>query len=343
MYFKLEALISGFWNQNPFSLVFFLDEPSILHLSIVSPPVFKNNLPSAFDNSQCLIICKLKPNKLNEEILKFISYGKVHPSFKLDDPTDKGEINYTPLMSELPESFKSFEKQVYNKIYENIMRVVNAFRWRFNLQGTINALKEVRFEFSFDRINWYEMPELEDNIDLGLFYSIKNSYNFKDEMYDIIKKTKREPLGHELHREALYQLFSNNPRSALIMGIASAEAGFKQFVTQLQPETEWIMDNIPSPPLVQMLTEYLPNLPLLCMNKCDKPIPQEIISEIKDGVSIRNKMVHGKISDVKIEKVNKILFIIKDLLYLLDYYSGNEWALNFISIEIRNQLKSNKK
>jgi hypothetical protein len=43
----------------------------------------------------------------------------------------------------------------------------------------------------------------------------------------------------------------------MILAVAAAEVGFKQFIVQMQPETKWLVANLPSPPLDKMLAEFL--------------------------------------------------------------------------------------
>jgi hypothetical protein len=63
------------------------------------------------------------------------------------------------------------------------------------------------------------------------------------------------PLGHELFSEAWAQRMVNR-RSSLVIGIAAAESGFKEFVGKLLPQANWLIQNIQSPPLVKMLVEF---------------------------------------------------------------------------------------
>src|SRR2546422_3448400 len=68
------------------------------------------------------------------------------------------------------------------------------------------------------------------------------------------------PLGHELLREA-FRNQRDNTRSAVVMAVAAAETAMKELVVTLAPETRWLMENIPSPPLDKIIREYLEQLP----------------------------------------------------------------------------------
>ena len=69
-----------------------------------------------------------------------------------------------------------------------------------------------------------------------------------------------EPIGHELLHEARHQA-AVAPRGALVMAVAAAEAGYKQAVAALVPAAAWLMREIPSPPLVKLLQQHLPQMP----------------------------------------------------------------------------------
>jgi len=52
---------------------------------------------------------------------------------------------------------------------------------------------------------------------------------------------------------------------------------------------------------------------------------------LNKGVTIRNEIVHGKKANVRVETVEEILNVIRDLLYLLDLYGGHSWAWHHIN------------
>ncbi len=67
------------------------------------------------------------------------------------------------------------------------------------------------------------------------------------------------PVGHELIREA-WDLRVRSARGALVLGVAALEAGVKQFVQELVPDTSWLLENLPSPPMEKILKTYLPSI-----------------------------------------------------------------------------------
>ncbi|MGH8647029.1 MAG: hypothetical protein ACREX4_22255 [Gammaproteobacteria bacterium] len=67
------------------------------------------------------------------------------------------------------------------------------------------------------------------------------------------------PLARQLLREAWAQI-GPSQRSALVLAIAAAEIGLKHCISALVPNARWLVENVPTPPLHKMLTEYLPLL-----------------------------------------------------------------------------------
>jgi hypothetical protein len=141
-----------------------------------------------------------------------------------------------------------------------------------------------------------------------------------------------------LFREAWNQ-YHENPRSALVIGMAAAELSVKHCISTLVPDAEWLATNLPTPPLVRMLIEYLPKLP--ARHKLDgqvKPPPPDVLEVLRNGVNIRNQLSHAGTVNPSVEKVEEILQAVHDLLWLIDFYSGSEWALAFLRPETRNHL-----
>ena len=117
----------------------------------------------------------------------------------------------------------------------------------------------------------------------------------------LIKFQSKQPLYHDLFREA-WQNQRDSPRSALVMGVAAAETGFKTSLIDLNPSVSWIVENLQSPPLDRMLRDYMAQLP--ARNRLNGEVrrpPNKVISKIKKGIELRNKLVHGREETVKTE------------------------------------------
>jgi hypothetical protein len=148
-----------------------------------------------------------------------------------------------------------------------------------------------------------------------------------------------EPMGRGLYREA-NSLRTQNPRSALLMLVAAAELALKQTISTLLPETQWLIENLPSPDLVT-LADYLPNLPAKCtLGGRVLPLPANCRKELMAAVHARNQLAHRKPAALPPDSLARKFRAVNDLLWLLDYYCGRDWALEHMSPETRAELTS---
>src|SRR5439155_24767143 len=110
--------------------------------------------------------------------------------------------------------------------------------------------------------------------------------------------------------------------------------------SQLVPESKWLVEHLPSPPIEKILREYLPTLPVrmkLPGQRVTSP-PEQLLSRLKNGISKGNDLIHVGVETVEIEFLDEVLDAVAEVLRLLDYYGGHEWALRYLSIETKQAL-----
>ncbi len=134
----------------------------------------------------------------------------------------------------------------------------------------------------------------------------------------------QEPLAHLLLREARGQQAAN-PRSAILIGLSALETGVKQFVSDRVPDASWLVAESQSPPIVRMLTEYLPKLPG-SNGASFQPPEGRVLKTLKKGVWLRNKVAHLGYSDFREDTVEDILDAVESMLWRLDAAAGFSWA-----------------
>ena len=157
------------------------------------------------------------------------------------------------------------------------------------------------------------------------------------EVIKLVTGGTNEPVGHLLFREAWSQRTSN-PTSAYIVGWMSAEIGFKECVADLAPGMEWLIMNLPSPPLPTMIKRLLPTLPArLMINGAVLLPPQPVMKQIVDAMQRRNDLIHQP-GSVTLDETQDFLEAVRDFLWQLDYYRGNQWAVNHLSVESHDAL-----
>lgn len=227
------------------------------------------------------------------------------------------------------------------RLWSRLEAVVAVLRWRCGVSnGPQSPFSDSTYEFSVDGTNWRPIPSYLASIRLQ--FSRGRHHVADDEIQsgvaDLLAREKGEPLGYQLLREAL-ELRPTHPRSALVIGMAAIEVGFKHLVADLVPDAAWLAIEVPSPPLDKMLKEYLPKLPV--RGKFEGRyalIPQRLINVLSDGIKARNKLAHSGKFLPNADDLETLLDTINDLLLLFDCYSGERWALDHIDGESQQAL-----
>jgi hypothetical protein len=132
-----------------------------------------------------------------------------------------------------------------------------------------------------------------------------------------------EPTSEELLREA-WTAHEVNPRSGLLLAVAAAEVGFKELVIDLVPEVRYLTLNVQSPPLVRLLKNSLPELPV--RQGTATPAPQELRKVIEKAVEARNELAHqGKFDRLNVD-LDEVLDAVRSVLHQFAYYRGFTWV-----------------
>jgi hypothetical protein len=144
-----------------------------------------------------------------------------------------------------------------------------------------------------------------------------------------------EPVAHQLLVEAFEQSRSN-PRGAFVLAVAAAEVGVKQYAARGGESESWLLSELPSPPLTKLLKDYLP---LLTTRRTTngEVIPRSIRASLDSAVQTRNKIVHRGAGAPSSIVLTELLATVNDLLYLLDWLSGSEWAFDLVRPNVRQE------
>lgn len=231
-------------------------------------------------------------------------------------------------ISMLPPKLQVFVRQIGVEFQQAIRRAVGLLRWYCGISGPHSPIRRRQGGLfcSLDGSSWDVLSTYAPVSSLELRYAPEQR-EF-DEVQKLLNKGITEPFCHQLFREAWEQRYAN-PRSALLLGIASAEVGFKEFVAEFVPNAEWLVENIPSPPLVKMLEEYLPIL-RPSVGAGAPPIPsRDILGLLRDGVQLRNKVAHYSSREIDSKKLLDILYAVLDVLILLDHHRGFDFSQSY--------------
>jgi hypothetical protein len=211
---------------------------------------------------------------------------------------------------------------------ESFLRVS---RWRIGIYGDHRLISgnEGQLCWSDDNMSWRPVPTyLTMSTSVEVVSKAFSQQSF-DAITSLVETGAEEPTGHELLREA-WNLQHASPRSALIMALSAVEVGTKELVAELVPQAEWLCFEVPFPPVVKLLEEYLPTLPVRRRLDGKVFVPDVAIRTLRKAVTERNRVAHRGTAIGIRGLVEDTLRTVQSVLCLLDYYAGHEWALENI-------------
>ena len=341
IYFKLEYLVQTLiLNTEP--VIFTFNEGGNIGI------VFEHKDEHQQNVMQCEAILKVQASQSVFDMFKDLIARRLPNQKQIISVEDKqryldenGFIKAAQVIpvSLMPEPFRDFTKQAHDRMFEQIKRILQLIRWRKKIAGNHNPISSFRGHYwSFDNVTWHPMPHsLSASMEIATV-ATPITEQLRQEIITLTANHREEPLAHELFREAWEQRRANI-RSALVMGIAALEIGVKRYIAERIPDARWLVENLPSPSVVGLLTEYLPKIQSIKTIKGKAvPPPSNVINYLKKGVTMRNHVVHGRASKIEHDTVIEILKSVQDVLYLLDYYNGYDWALYHLRTQTRADL-----
>ena len=274
-------------------------------------------------------------------------YSNVYPNKCLID--DKGycqkgfSLKRFMCPDDIQELINSAETELYNKMNDLLGLII----WSQGIHVNASFDEGTLYWGEKDNDNFFVVPRNLNQKEFSVFLSNDITWEEQDRkvLSESWEKNLRIPLSHILAREATV-LIEHHSRSAILMMTSALETGIKTHISKLSPDTEWLLENLLSPPIDKIFKNYIP----LLYEKCGKTIEfqQELKSltkKIKEIIEVRNKIAHtGKLPE-NIGNIYEMLQSVFDILYLLDVLDGNQWAKELVSSKLMRKLnwKSNKK
>ena len=312
-----------------------------LVLEVPGEPPIRVTLTDRNDgaNLDCVAELVIEPPRKTREALESLERGVLpagHPprdewGRDFDFIDEKGVVaeNYAVPLSLMPAGVQQFVTSVDTKLRAAARQVIGVIRWRGGLLGLSNPFASKGFEWSDDGAVWHSMPYT-GFIRVLESWRLEFTQQAVDEMQILVSETS-EPLAHELFREAWGQQW-NNPRSSFLLAMVALEVGIKEYIAACVPEATWLAQNAPSPPVVNLLRDYIPQL----TPAAGTPVQVEsgLLEEIKKAVPVRNQLAHVG-AQVPANRLGKTLRAVRNILLALDGALGHTWAVThqFASLE----------
>jgi hypothetical protein len=193
------------------------------------------------------------------------------------------------------------------------------------------------FQFLVDQTTWVPFPS-PSSIIFG--EAVQKALNVNNDqkhfVQTLLDQGINEPLYHALFNDA-WRLKKTDYRSAFVIGMTALEIGIKSLIVKIIPNSTWIVLNAPTPPIVNILKKYLPQLPLPLIGGRNLLPNSNNIKKIAKWVEMRNDIVH-KGDNVNGEMAQEMLIVVRDVLYMIDFNSGYYWGAYSISDNMLEQL-----
>jgi hypothetical protein len=223
---------------------------------------------------------------------------------------------------------------VFDRLAGLALRWADLLKWRFNRPQPANPMTQASFLWSLDEQEWTAPPG-------GLFRApvmgstgpILENDVFA-EIYEWWKSPGAiVPLSRQILIDSNAELGDNN-RAAYVLAVAAAEVGVKEFCSlRGGAESEsWLLREMASPPLRRLLREYI--VFFTDRRTTDGHVfPRQLVAELDRAVETRNRIIHRGEQAPTDEQTSTMLVAASDLLYLLDWFAGHEWALGYVSAD----------
>jgi hypothetical protein len=162
------------------------------------------------------------------------------------------------------------------------------------------------------------------------------------EIIDQYETNSDEPLAHQLFNDA-WNLRYTNPRASLVVAVAAAEVGLKKVVGLIVPDAQWLLEEIPAPPIGKMLRKYIPTLKVKSRITGKQIIPpSKLIEKLEEAAKARNRIVHVGEEAPENKELGEMLEAIHDFLWICDMYRGQLKNVSFISDHVLKEWKDTK-
>ena len=256
---------------------------------------------------------------------------------------------FEPLFNGKWVNFSAIPKDEVGRVYEEAdkfiaplrassLRLVRLLRWRAGLD--FQSLTMNQDYLSLDGNSWLSLSAAR-SATLSIVQILPAlSEEIAKELIDQYETGGDEPLAHQLFSDA-WNLRYTNPRASLVVAVAAAEVGLKKVIGLIVPDAEWLLEEIPAPPIGKMLRKYIPTLKVKSHITGKQIIPpSKLIKKLEEAVVARNKIVHVGEKALENKERLEMLTAIQDFLWICDMYRGQLKNVSFISADVLNEWKN---
>jgi hypothetical protein len=239
-----------------------------------------------------------------------------------------GKLINRNFLALLPKPMQTLIDQTGKELEDAAERAVEVTRWRNGAEGPHQPFGYRERHWALKGRQWRHMP-VEIFVKVTSHVIPQFSSELVAEIQNLLDRGVQPPLARSLFREAAEQR-SSNPRSSLVIAVAALEVGIKQHLSGLVPELDWWLDEAPAPPILKLLTDYLPRLG-------GPTLDSKVAEQLDKTIKARNRIVHtGVEGKLKGDRLEKALDAIDDTLWWLDAIGGQSWATRWTGLPVKS-------
>ncbi|MCD1624649.1 hypothetical protein K7H22_01410 [Seohaeicola saemankumensis] len=241
----------------------------------------------------------------------------------------------------LPSGAKPWFTSTYAEYSKKLQIFIKQLRWYQNSTSSHQPFASVGAVWSIDHESWHYFPT-RTGFSVIPSRPMNVSTSARLGVGQVLRSGYQEPISHDLLREA-GDLAQSAPRSALLVAFAALETAVKLQLNLMLPHASALVDKMPSPSLSTLFQEVLPRI-IESQGSSFEYFPLETSAHnyLKKWVAQRNQVTHGVKYSVDVEGVKEFVKFAKDILYLLDYLNGHEWAVSHLECDHWNVAKAAK-
>jgi len=268
-------------------------------------------------------------------VLPILKHGKV-----IVGASGEFEHGHTPRLENCPADIQSLLNDVEAKLSNAATRFLHLLRWQQGIDFGSTIVSSSALYWRTDEAVYHAVPTRSPGrFKLGVSKGIEWGSEDKSEFSSLWSAAhQEEPLAHRLLRSAV-SLVDESPEAAILVLATSLEAGIKLHVCYWEPGNEWLLKKGPSPSVLSIFSEYLPEL--YKVKGCAAPSFNNLGNwkkDLKDIFLHRNMTAHRGDKPLLSKGFDYYFRSASDILYLLDVIEGHEWAKKRLSPEICKAL-----
>lgn len=190
--------------------------------------------PEGAESDDCLVVATVSREVVHEAYVAFSAHRDATLAAAALPAELAGPFTLLPehgvrWLVDAPESVTALCGDVRSELHDALARLVQLLRWLFNRPWPAQPVGRVRLLWSLDGADW--LPEPGRLSPAATFGS--EGRELAPEGIEMIERLWQvgepsEPLARQIFLEA-YSLSDENPRAALVLAVAAAEVGVKQF------------------------------------------------------------------------------------------------------------------